>query len=213
MLSETFLTAFATMLVAIGPFENVPIFLGLTPGMILPRAAGSHSSRRPRRSLCCWPSSSSAFGCSSSWAWACRHSVRPAALLLLMVSADLLLVRQSGISSITPNEKREAGQSLGVAVVPLAIPLIAGPGSMTAVVLLMTKAKTSLDAMSVALGLAAVMTITLASMLAGNRIMKVLGVTGSNAVARASGILLAALAMQFVFDGLATSGLFRPAPR
>lgn len=67
-------------------------------------------------------------------------------------------------------------------MVPLAIPLIAVPGSMTAIVLLMGKASTRFDGMLVLAGLVLVMAITLASMLAGDRVMKVLGITGCNAV-------------------------------
>jgi multiple antibiotic resistance protein len=79
---------------------------------------------------------------------------------------------------------------------------------MTAMVLLMGKTASAMDGAFVLLGLFAVMAITLASMLAGTRLMRLLGVTGANAIARVSGILLAALAMQFVFDGLRESGLF-----
>ncbi len=57
-------------------------------------------------------------------------------------------------------------------------------------------------------GLGVVMALTLVFMLAAGGLVKAIGVTGANAVARISGILLAALAMQFVFDGLAGSGLF-----
>lgn len=50
--------------------------------------------------------------------------------------------------------------------------------------------------------------LTFAAMLAADRLVRLLGLTGINVIARVSGIVLAALAMQFVFDGLAESGLF-----
>jgi multiple antibiotic resistance protein len=58
-----------------------------------------------------------------------------------------------------------------------------------------------------ALGL--MMGITFLSMLASDRLMQLLRRTGANVIARVSGVLLAALAMQFIFDGLSQSGLFR----
>src|SRR6202000_377801 len=67
-------------------------------------------------------------------------------VLLLMVSADLLLAQHSAISSITSTEEHEAKlQKTDIAIFPLAIPLTAGPGSMTAMVLLMGKAQTLVD--------------------------------------------------------------------
>ncbi len=205
---EIFLTAFATLFVAVGPFETVPVFLALTPGM-----DGQARQRIAYLAISTATVVLLAFALGGIQLLNLLGVGLPAfrtagGILLLMVAADLLLARHTGITSITSNEKHEARSKAGIAVVPLAIPLIAGPGSMTAIVLLMGKAGTLTDSLFVLLGLLGVMAITLASMLAGTRLMKLMGVTGSNAIARVSGILLAALAMQFIFDGLSGSGLF-----
>lgn len=205
---EIFLTAFATLFVAVGPFETVPVFLALTPGM-----DGHARQRIAFLAIFTATVVLLAFALGGIQLLNLLGVGVPAfrtagGILLLMVAADLLLARHTGITSITSNEKHEARSKAGIAVVPLAIPLIAGPGSMTAIVLLMGKAGTLTDGIFVLLGLFGVMAITLISMLAGTRLMKLMGVTGSNAIARVSGILLAALAMQFIFDGLSGSGLF-----
>jgi len=79
---------------------------------------------------------------------------------------------------------------------------------MTAIVLLMGKAHTVIDEGLVVAALAVVIGVTFLSMLLSDRLMKILGITGANVVARVSGILLAALAMQFIFDGLTASKIF-----
>jgi multiple antibiotic resistance protein len=79
---------------------------------------------------------------------------------------------------------------------------------MTAMVLLMGKAHTVPDSMIVIGALVVMIGLTFLSMLLSDRLMKVLGVTGANVIARVSGIFLAALAMQFIFDGLSASHLF-----
>jgi multiple antibiotic resistance protein len=129
-------------------------------------------------------------------------------VLLLMVAAELLLAKHSALSSITSTEENEAKVQTDIAIFPLAIPLTAGPGSMTAIVLLMGKAHTVIDQGLVIAALAVIVGVTFLSMLLSDRLMKVLGVTGANVVARVSGILLAALAMQFIFDGLTASKIF-----
>lgn len=137
------------------------------------------------------------------------------AILLLLLSVDLVFARPSGLSSLTPGEEREAEGHLDIAIVPLAIPLIAGPGSMAAVVLLMDRARSAAEAGIVLAMLAAVMGLTLAAMLAAGRLTRLFGRTGVNVVARVSGVLLAALAVQFLLDGLEAVGLVpaaRPAP-
>ena len=205
---DIFLTAVTTLFVAIGPLDLAPIFMALT--------AGHDSRTRIRLALIATGVATVAL---LAFAFGGNELLRllgvglPAfrtagGILLLMVAADLLLAKHSGVSSITEPEEEEAMARHDIAVVPLAIPLIAGPGSMTAIVLLMGKTG-SLEASGMVLaGLATVMAMTLISMLLADRLVKVMGVTGANAVARISGILLAALAMQFIFDGLAGSGLF-----
>ena len=205
---DLFITAVTTLFVAIGPADLAPLFIALT--------AGEDSKTRVRLALIATATATLvllAFAFGGNELLKLLGVGLPAfrtagGILLLMVAADLLLAKHSGVSSITTSEEEEAKTRHDIAVVPLAIPLIAGPGAMTAVVLLMGKAPTLEASVFVLAALAVVMALTLIAMLAAGWLTRVMGVTGANAIARVSGILLAALAMQFIFDGLSASGLF-----
>jgi len=124
-------------------------------------------------------------------------------VLLLLLSIDMLMVRHSGLRTTTESEERESGQRTDISVFPLAIPLVAGPGAMTSVVLLMSQAQRDLARSALVLGeLTLVLVLTLGCFLGAARLMKVLGITGVNVVTRVAGILLAALAVQFIVDGV-----------
>ena len=205
-----FPTAFATLFVAVGPVEVGSMFLALTAGM-------AKAERRNTAIVSAIVSAVvlTAFALGGIQLLGLIGVGLPAfrtagGVLLLMVAADLLLAKHSAISSITPLEEGEAQRhETDVAVFPLAIPLTAGPGSMTAVVLLMGKAHGPLDMAAVLGALGLIVLLTFGAMLASDRLMKLLRKTGANVIARVSGVLLAALAMQFIFDGLSDSGLFR----
>jgi multiple antibiotic resistance protein len=133
-----------------------------------------------------------------------------AGILLLLQSIELIFAHPSGLSALTAGEEREAERSDEIAVFPLAIPLIAGPASITAAMLLMGQADA--DPVRVAvlfLSLLLALALTYAVLILVEPLGRVLGVTGTNVIARISGILLAALAVQFIFDGLRESHLLR----
>lgn len=131
-------------------------------------------------------------------------------ILLLLIAIDMVFARHSGGSSTTDDENIEAQGKQDVSVFPLATPLIAGPGTMGAVVLLSAEAGGDIWRQTAVIGaLAAVMLITLALLLVAGRVQKVLGVTGLNVITRVVGVLLASLAVQFMFDGLAGSHLLQ----
>jgi multiple antibiotic resistance protein len=207
-MTELAFSALAILLVTVGPVEVAAMFMALTAG----------ASAETRRRLALGASMIGAavlvaFALGGNRLFALLQVGLPAfrtagGILLLRLSADMLLARHSGLSSITRGEEREAAHHADIAVFPLAIPLIAGPGSMTAVVLLMGRAGDAADAAMVVAAIGAVVGLTLAAMLAADRLVRLLGLTGINVIARVSGILLAALAMQFVLDGLGQSGLF-----
>lgn len=123
--------------------------------------------------------------------------------LLFLIAIDMLLAGHAGFRSLTRPEDAEARVSDDLSVFPLAIPLIAGPGAMTSMVLLMGRAGgESAQMLTVLLVLAGVLTLSFALLLAAARIVKILGVTGINVVARVLGIVLAGLAAQLILDGL-----------
>jgi multiple antibiotic resistance protein len=129
-------------------------------------------------------------------------------ILLLLIAIDMVFARPSGGTTTTAEETEEAARRADVSVFPLATPLIAGPGAMGAVILLMADVRGDLLGQSIVIGmLLAVLVITLLSMLLSSQLQRVLGVTGLHVVSRVFGVLLAALAVQFMFDGIADSGL------
>lgn len=124
-------------------------------------------------------------------------------VLLFLLALEMVFARQSGLRSTTPNERVEAEQREDISVFPLAIPLIAGPGALTTVLLMLAKGHGDpVVLITVVSMLLVVLGITLVTLLGAARIMGLVGETGANVVGRLLGVLLAALAVQFIFDGL-----------
>jgi len=129
-------------------------------------------------------------------------------ILLLLIGIDLVFARSSGSTSTTDEEEKEAQSKQDISVFPLATPLIAGPGALGAVILLMANAEGELVLQAVVIAaLIAILLLTLAMLILASEIQQFLGVTGMHVVTRIFGVLLSALAVQFIFDGIAASGL------
>ena len=129
-------------------------------------------------------------------------------ILLLLIGIDLVFARSSGSTSTTDEEEKEAQSKQDISVFPLATPLIAGPGALGAVILLMANAEGELVLQAAVIAaLIAILLLTLVMLILASEIQQFLGVTGMHVVTRIFGVLLSALAVQFIFDGIAASGL------
>lgn len=129
-------------------------------------------------------------------------------ILLLLIGIDMVFARSSGSTSTTEEEEQEARGKRDIAVFPLATPLIAGPGAMGAVILLMANSEGNLILQAtVVASLLAIIAFTFVMLLLASRIQQLFGLTGMHVVTRVFGVLLSALAVQFIFDGIAQSGL------
>jgi multiple antibiotic resistance protein len=128
-------------------------------------------------------------------------------LLLFLLAVEMVFARQTGIRSTTERERLESEAKKDISVFPLAVPLIAGPGALTTVLLTVGERGDDPAVIGVVLGVVLlVLSITLTALLLAVHITKLIGETGANVVSRVLGIVLAALAVQFVLDGL-TAGL------
>ncbi len=133
-------------------------------------------------------------------------------ILLLLIGIKLVFAEPTGSTSTTEDENREASAKDDVSVFPLATPLIAGPGAMGAAVLLMGDAGDDLQLAAAVIGaMLSVVLITFVLLLIATQVQRLLGVTGLQVISRVFGVLLTALAVQFVFDGLKGSGLLSAA--
>ncbi len=129
-------------------------------------------------------------------------------ILLLLIAIDMVFARHSGATSTTDDEVTEAVGSDDISVFPVATPLIAGPGAIGAAILLVAQADGDPMRIVPIIGaLLAVLAVTFVLMILAAQVQRVLGMTGVQVVTRVMGILLAALAVQFLFDGIKNSGL------
>lgn len=199
---DPLIAAFVTLLVVIDPPGVVPIFAGLT--------AGVSAAERRRVAL---NGTLIAAGVLLSFALGGEVLLRllgiglPAfriagGILLLLLSVEMVMAKHTGLRATTSVEEAEGSHRADITVFPLAIPLIAGPGAMTSIVLLMGRAP-DLQGKAMILGiLGVVLVIMLLCLLLTGPVMRLLGVTGVNVISRVAGIILAALAVQFVIDGV-----------
>lgn len=122
-------------------------------------------------------------------------------VLLLLTSIEMLKAQQQR-TRMTPEEEQEGSEKEDVAIFPLAIPLLAGPGSIATVTALMGKAGRILFAIPVILSIAVTCAASYAMLIAADRIQGLLGVTGLSVMNRVIGLIIGAIAVQFMFDGL-----------
>lgn len=122
-------------------------------------------------------------------------------ILLFLLAVDLLRATPSR-QRTTPEETLEGAEMQDVSVFPLGIPMLAGPGAIATVMVLMARADTVLQRGLVFLSIAFTLGIAWILLLGANRIERTLGRTGINVLHRIMGLILAATAMQFVIDGI-----------
>jgi len=127
-------------------------------------------------------------------------------VLLLITAVDMLRTRASE-TRITPGEVESGVAKDDVAIVPLAMPLLAGPGSIATVVVLMGRAWSGhfWHGLVVLAGVALTALLAYLILAGAAQVDRVLGRTGLNILERASGLLLAAIAIQFMIDGIGES--------
>jgi multiple antibiotic resistance protein len=199
---EFFLSALVTLLVVVDPLGLVPIFTSLTAR--LPAAARRQVAAR---------AAAIAFGilCGAALIgdWLLRQlgiglpAFRIAGgLLLFSIASEMVF----GVRIVRESQTAEAAVEehvRNIAAFPLGIPMMAGPGAITAVILLAGRAEgdpVRLGGLILVIGI--VMLACLAAFLLGTRVSKLLGVTGNIVLERLLGVILAALAVQFVIDGV-----------
>jgi multiple antibiotic resistance protein len=126
--------------------------------------------------------------------------------LLFLLAVDMVFARHSGLRATTVAEQKEAEQRKDIAVFPLAVPLIAGPGALTSVLLMVgEQGGEPLILGTVLMVIAAVLGLVFAALLFATRLKGFLGATGANVIGRLLGIVLAAMAVQFMLDGWAAA--------
>ncbi len=203
-MSEFLLQSFITLLIIIDPFVVVPVFISLT------RADSSEQRIETAKKACIIAAILLVFFAIAGSKLLVVLGISQAAFriaggfLLFLAGIEMVLAKSTGSRTPTTVEKKEATDSHDISVFPLAIPLIAGPGAMTSIVVLMHDAEQiSLTAEICVVFIAMfVLGITYITMRLGGILMKVLGVTGMNVLTRVFGVILASLATQYIVDGV-----------
>ncbi|MFO1122755.1 MAG: MarC family protein [Hyphomicrobiales bacterium] len=124
-------------------------------------------------------------------------------LLLLSAAAEMVFDRRSQRLQATAEQAITVDHVRNIAAFPLAIPLMAGPGAITAMILLAGRAEGRVEYLAALYAVAAlVMAACFACFLMAEQISRLMGITGRAVLTRLLGIILAALAVQFVIDGV-----------
>lgn len=197
------ITAFATLFVVIDPPGLVPLFIALTRGM--------NSERRRAMALrACIIAAVllTIFGLAGESILGFIGISMPAfriagGILLFLTALDMLFERRT-----QRREGQHADPDHDPSVFPLATPLIAGPGAIASIILLVGQAGNGWAGAFTIIGLMlAMMGVTFLFLLASPPMERLLGRTGTIVITRLLGMLLAALSVQFVIDGVKGTGL------
>lgn len=201
MLPELFVSAFITLFVVIDPPGCAPIYAGLTKGATPVQA----------RNMALRASAIAAvilviFALFGEGLLAALHielnSFRIAGGLMLFWIAFEMVFEKRTQRRTERADKVSAAEVEDVSVFPMAMPMLAGPGAIAAVMLLMNEADGMTESLEVFAALGVVLVLTALALVAAGPLMRVFGDKVEAVITRLLGVLLAALAAQYVIDGL-----------
>jgi multiple antibiotic resistance protein len=198
--------ALSSIFFLVDPFAALPTFLAVT--------AGADAQRRRKMA---WKASVTALVVLSAFAVAGQYIFRmfgitlPAfeiagGIILLLIGLDMLEAKRSPTQEST-EETTEAAQKEDAGIVPLGIPMLAGPGSITSVMVLVGQAQNKWQMVAILVSI--FITAAICYLVLGNsdRVARAMGETGVRILVRIMGLLLVALAVQYFVNGLADLGV------
>ena len=199
---ELFVSAFVTFFVIIDPPGCAPIFAGLT----------RDTPSRHRFSMA-WRSVAIAFGILlffgvlgedllSALGVSLAAFRIAGGIMLFVIALDMVFEKRTQRREERAERVKATPEVDDVSVFPMAMPMIAGPGSIATMMLLMSRSEGMEQTLVVLAALLAVLVLTLLALLAAGPLMKALGKSVEAVITRLLGVLLAALAAQYVIDGV-----------
>lgn len=211
---ETALTAFTTFFAVIGPIDTAVLLATLTP----------NATRAERRAI-----SLKAVAIATLIVLVFALFGQPilnqlgvslpalqvaGGIILLIIALDMTLSKRPSPARLSVRESEEAESRADhhaeIAVFPLATPLLAGPGAMTSAIVLAAGTKGDLKLLAaVVLAILTVMLVTLGFFLLAQEIHQLIGLTARKVIVRVFGVLLAAIAVQSIFNGIIATHIFR----
>lgn len=192
---------FMALLVLINPLSAIPIFISLTP----------HSSQAERKKIAKIASLTIAivvflFSLVGegllSFLGISIGSFQVAGGILVLIIALSMMNAQPTATKTTDEERSEAESKANIAVVPLAIPLMTGPGAISTVIIYATTAHSWVAVANIMISGVLVAAVCYVALTMATPISRVLGTTGINIVNRVMGMLLAALSIEIIVDGI-----------
>lgn len=198
-----FISAFATLFVIIDPPGCAPIFATLTKG-----TSKSHQREMAFKSVTVASIILIGFAYVGEWLFSklgiSLDALRIAGgIMLFVIGLNMVFEKRTEM-----REDRAEGlldeieDPEDISVFPMGIPMVAGPGTMATLLILMSKSNNGWQELSIMAALVAVLIITLISFLIAGPLMKLMGKTFTNVLTRVLGVLLATLAAQFILDGI-----------
>ena len=202
---ELFTTAFITLAVIIDPPGCAPIFASLTSGT--PEAHRRKMAVRSAAIAWCILVFFALLGEPLLRVLGISLSAFRigGGIMLFMIALDMVFERRTQRREERAQSIEGTPQADDISVFPMAIPMIAGPGSIASIMLLTARAEGLGEGLVVLAAMTLIILLTLASLLAAGPLMRLVGAGLEAMITRLLGVILAALAVQFILDGLERS--------
>ena len=195
MFTDIFLHALTSYFVVIDPIGTALIFHGLTTG-----CERAYAKRMALRSTLI----AAAIVLVSAFFGQALLTKLGISIEALRVSGGLLLFI-TAFNMVTKGEtgkKWESGEEVDISVFPMSIPLLSGPGCLTVTILLFSQTPTASGSLSLVAAVLVTYLLTYLALSSANRVKDLIGRTGDDILRRLLGVILAALAIQFIADGV-----------